>query len=66
MATTGIVLWFNDQRGYGFIARNDGGADVFVHATGVPRGCGSLKEGDKVAFEVMIGRGASSRRQTFA
>jgi cold shock protein len=44
---TGTVLWIDPKNGYGFIARNDGGADVFVHATGVSRGRGSLREGDK-------------------
>jgi cold shock CspA family protein len=58
---TGRVLWFNNSKGYGFIGREDGGDDVFVHATGVPHGCGSLKEGDKVAFEVMIGRGGKQQ-----
>lgn len=50
---TGKVKWFNNQKGYGFITRDDGGADVFVHYSAVEgNGFKSLAEGDKVQFEV--------------
>jgi cold shock protein len=50
---TGTVKWFNDQKGFGFIQPDQGGADVFVHISAVERsGLGSLREGQKVGFEV--------------
>jgi len=50
---TGTVKWFNSTKGYGFIAPEDGGKDVFVHVSAVERsGIGSLNEGQKVAFEL--------------
>ena len=50
---TGIVKWFNSTKGFGFIQPDDGGADVFVHISAVERaGLGSLREGQKVNFEV--------------
>lgn len=52
----GTVKWFNDQKGYGFIKREDG-SDVFVHHTGINgSGFKTLREGDKVAFEIEQGR----------
>jgi cold shock protein len=49
---TGTVKWFNSQKGYGFIQPDDGGKDVFVHASAVERaGMGSLNEGQKVSYE---------------
>lgn len=51
----GYVKWFNNSKGYGFIAR-DGGADVFVHHTAIQgEGYKSLEEGQKVQFEVTRG-----------
>ena len=52
---TGYVKWFNNSKGYGFIAR-DNGADVFVHHTAIQgEGYKSLEEGQKVQFEVTQG-----------
>jgi CspA family cold shock protein len=51
--TTGTVKWFNATKGFGFIQPDDGGADVFVHASAVERSSlGTLNEGQKLTFEV--------------
>jgi cold shock protein len=50
--TTGTVKFYNDQKGFGFIQPDDGGKDVFVHATALERaGIRGLREGQKVTFE---------------
>lgn len=50
---TGVVKWFNDQKGYGFIAPDDGGKDVFVHHTAITMdGFRTLAEGQKVQFDI--------------
>jgi len=50
--TTGTVKFYNGQKGYGFIQPDDGGKDVFVHATALERaGIRGLHEGQKVSFE---------------
>lgn len=55
--TTGTVKWFNAQKGFGFIAPDDGGADAFVHISAVERsGLGSLHEGQRVGFELVADR----------
>lgn len=52
MPEEGMVKWFNDRKGYGFITRENG-KDVFVHFSNIAQeGFKSLKEGDKVSFEV--------------
>ena len=52
----GTVKWFSDQKGYGFITPEDGSKDVFVHHTSIQgEGFKSLKEGEKVDFEVTSG-----------
>ena len=49
----GIVKFYNDQKGYGFIQPEDGSKDVFVHATALERaGMRALTEGQKVSFDV--------------
>ncbi|NJL67122.1 MAG: cold-shock protein [Bacteroidales bacterium] len=49
---TGTVKFYNDQKGYGFIQPDNGGKDVFVHATALERaGMRGLAEGQKVAFD---------------
>jgi cold shock protein len=55
---TGVVKWFNDAKGYGFIASEEGN-DVFVHFSALPQNGGyrSLAEGQKVQFEVVQERG---------
>lgn len=53
---TGTVKWFNAQKGYGFIAQEGGGEDVFVHHTSIQgEGFKTLNEGDKVTFDVTTG-----------
>ena len=55
--TTGTVKWFNIQKGFGFIAPDDGGNDAFVHISAVERsGLGDLREGQKVSFELVADR----------
>ena len=55
--TSGTVKWFNVNKGFGFIAPDDGGNDAFVHISAVERaGFGSLQEGQKVSFELLKDR----------
>jgi CspA family cold shock protein len=56
MMATGIVKWFNDAKGFGFITQDGGGEDVFCHHTAIQaEGFRSLAEGQKVEFEVTKG-----------
>ena len=58
---TGKVKWFNENKGYGFIAPDDGEKDVFVHKTSLEKnGIRTLTEGQKVTFEVAVNKGKSS------
>ncbi len=65
---TGIVKWFNAQKGFGFIQPNAGGPDVFVHISAVERaGLSGLNEGQKVSYEVVAdkrtGKSSADRLQ---
>jgi len=53
----GVVKWFNGEKGYGFIARDNGEKDVFVHFTAInSEGFRTLREGQRVEFEVTQGQ----------
>jgi CspA family cold shock protein len=53
---TGTVKWFNDAKGYGFITPDEGGEDLFAHFSAIQMaGFKTLKEGQKVVFEVVTG-----------
>lgn len=55
--STGRVKWFNAKKGFGFIAPDDGGADLFVHHSEIrTEGYATLDEGQKVEFEVGQGK----------
>ena len=59
MRTTGTVKWFKDDKGFGFITREDGENDVFIHHSGIQDDSGGFKtlnEGDQVEFDVVQGQ----------
>jgi CspA family cold shock protein len=57
LMSSGTVKWFNSQKGFGFIAPDDGNADAFVHISAVERaGLSGLNEGQKVSFELLADR----------
>lgn len=58
---TGTVKWFNTTKGYGFIAPDDGGKDVFVHISAVERaGLKTLNDNQKISYELQSGRDGRS------
>ncbi|SNS78706.1 cold-shock protein [Antarctobacter heliothermus] len=58
---TGTVKWFNTTKGFGFIAPDDGGQDVFVHISAVERsGLTGLADNQKISFELREGRDGRS------
>jgi len=65
--TKGTVKWFNAARGYGFIAPEDGSKDDFVHISAVERaGLSSLREGQKLSYEVQSGRNGKTSAENLS
>lgn len=59
---TGTVKWFNAEKGFGFIANDNGGEDVFVHFSAIQvEGFKTLEEGQKVSFETEVDPKNSSK-----
>ena len=64
---TGTVKWFNATKGFRFIAPDDGSKDVFVHISAVERaGLGTLREEQRVNFELQAGRDGRSSAESLA
>ncbi len=64
---TGTVKWFDPVKGYGFIQPSDGSRDAFVHISAVERaGLRSLREGQKVEYELVPGRDGKSAAENLA
>ena len=64
---TGTVKWFNTTKGFGFIAPDDGGKDVFVHISDVERsGLTGLADNQKVTYELQSGRDGRSSAKDIA
>jgi cold shock protein len=55
LVPTGKVKWFDSEKGFGFLARDDGG-EVFVHSSALPAGTTALKQGQRVEFGIVEGR----------
>jgi CspA family cold shock protein len=63
----GTVKWFNTTKGYGFIAPDDGGADIFVHISAVEQsGLTGLADDEKVTFDLIEGRDGRKMAGTIA
>ena len=64
---TGTVKWFNTTKGFGFIAPDGGAKDDFVHISAVERaGLGTLREGQRVSYEVRPGRDGRSSAENLS
>ena len=64
---TGIVKWFNLQKGYGFVVPDDGGEDAFIHISAVEQsGLTSLEEGQKIEYELAEGRNGKMAAQAIS
>lgn len=58
---TGIVKWFNPTKGYGFVAPEQGGSDVFIHITALENaGLKTLNEGQRISYELATNKGKTS------
>ena len=65
--TTGTVKWFNAAKGFGFIQREDGSKDAFVHISAVERaGLSTLSEGQKVSYELQTGQNGKSSAENLS
>ena len=59
--STGVVKWFNPNKGYGFIQPEDSSKDVFVHVTALERaGISSLQEGQRLSYDLATHKGKTS------
>ncbi len=65
--TIGTVKWFNPSKGFGFIEPEDGSKDAFVHISAVESaGMSSLREGQKISFELQPGRDGKSSAENLS
>jgi CspA family cold shock protein len=61
IVATGTVKWFNPTKGYGFVAPQGGGKDVFVHISAVEKaGLSTLNEGQAIEYEIVANKGKES------